>query len=132
MPRGGSRQMRRPEVWPPLPGRLSPLLFAPLCDLLVVARQKNLGYLQPLERPRSRVLRMLQKAVLKAFRTQAVCLAQHSGDQSYARLYHHHGRRLAAGENRVSDGDLLEPARVQHALIHPLETAAEDGDPVRL
>ncbi|MNN87002.1 hypothetical protein D3C81_2044910 [compost metagenome] len=66
----------------------------------------------PLERPRSRVLRVFQKTILKALGRQAVCRAKHPGDQSYARLDRHHGRSLAAGEHRVSDGDLLEPARV--------------------
>ena len=41
---------------------------------------------------------MLQKPVLEALRTQAFGLAQHSVDQSYARLDHDHRRRLATGE----------------------------------
>src|SRR5690606_19901828 len=116
--------MRRPEVRPPLPRGLLPLLLPPGGDLLVVARQQNLRYLAPLERPRSGELRVLQEPVLKTLRSEAVRLAEDAGQQPYARLDHHHGRRLAAGEHRVPDGDLLEPAGVQHPLIHPLETAA--------
>ena len=49
---------------------------------------------------------------LETLATQTLRLAEDAGQQSHARLDHHHRRRLAAGEDRVSDGDLLEPARV--------------------
>src|SRR5207244_2963670 len=120
---GGSS---RPQVRTPLPRGLLPLGLAPLANLAVVPAQQDLGDITPFERPRPRVLRMLEEPVLEAFFTQTLGLPQHTRDQPYARLDRHHGRGFATGEHRVADGDLLEPAGVEHPLVHPLEPAAQD------
>jgi len=111
-------EMRFPEIWTPLAGRFFTHTAPPLVDLLVVARQQHLGDVEPFERPRSRVLRMLEEAVLEAFFQRALDIPQNTRGKSNARLDHDHRRRLATGENRVSDRDLLEPAGVEHPLIH--------------
>ena len=80
------------------------------------------------ERPRPRVLRMLQKPVFETLLVQRGRLPQHTGDQPDARLDRHHRRRLATGQDRVSDGDLLEPPGVEHPLVHPFEPAAQDDN----
>src|ERR1700761_5730469 len=116
----------RPQVRTPLPRGLLPLGLPPLPNLGVVAAQQHLGDVEPFERPRSRVLRMLEEPVLEAFFTQALGLAQHTGHEPYASLDRHQRRRLATGQDRVAHGDLLEPAGVQHPLIHPFEPTAEN------
>ena len=82
--------------------------------------------LTPLECPRSSELRMLQEPVFETLFTQTGRLAQYTGQEPHARLDHQLGRRLAAGEHRIPDGDLLEPAGFDHPLVHPLEPATKE------
>ena len=105
-------EMRGPEIRPSLPRRLFPQPAPPAGDAPVVAGEQDLGDIQPLERPRSRILRMFEQPVLEALVLKRRRRPEHPRDQPHARLDHHHRRRLATGEDRVADGDLLEPAGV--------------------
>src|SRR6185312_12034343 len=121
-------EVGRPEVRTPLPRGRLPRRPPPGGHLLVVAGEEDIRDLAPLERPRSGELRMLQEPVFKTLLGQALRLAQHPGQQADHGLDHHQRRRLTAGEHRVAHGDLLEPARVDHPLVHPLEPAAEQDE----
>src|ERR1700733_12900819 len=106
--------MRRPEVRPPLPRRLFAKAFAPLSHPIAVTGEQNLRNLKAFERPRPRELRMLQEPVF-----ETLLLSQNPGHKPNAGLDRHHRGGLAPGENRIANGDLLEPARLDDTLVHP-------------
>src|SRR3989344_1698095 len=119
-------EMPRPEVRPPLPRGDLPLLRPPPGDLGMVPGKQHLRDVEPFERPRPRVLRMLEKPVLETLFTQTLRLAEDAGHEPYARFDGQHGRDLAAGEDRVAHGDLFEPPGVEHPLVHPFEPPGQD------
>src|SRR5271156_4876224 len=97
-----------PEVWTPLPRCSLTLGLSPLRHLTMVAGEQDLGDVEPFERPRSGELRMFEEPVLETLFDDTGGLAQHAGQQPYARLDGHQGSRLAAGEHRVPHRDFLE------------------------
>ena len=120
-------ETRRPEVRPPLPRRLFPLRLPPLRRSSRGRRTAAPRGSRSPSNVRGRVYCGCSSSPSSKLSSPRLCrLPQHARDQPHARLDRHHRRRLAAGEDRVADGDLLEPAGVEHPLVHPLEPAAED------
>ena len=52
--------------------------------------------------------------------------AEHAGDQPHHGFEQHHRGDFAAGQHIVADRDFLEIARLDHALVDPLEPPADD------
>src|SRR5690606_30006927 len=117
-----------PEVRAPLPRGDFPLRLPPFGDVGVMPRQEHLGNVEPFEPPRTGILRMLEEAVFETLLAQTLRLPQNAGHEPYTRLDGHQRGGLAPGQDRIADGDLLEPAGVDDPLVHPFEPAAEDDE----
>src|SRR5579872_1536914 len=119
-----------PQIWPPPPRDLFPLLHPPLGDLAVMARDQNLrhapfGSVGPGPGRGPGVVRVLQQSVLETLLFGRHGLAHHAGQQPHAAVQHRHGRDLATRKHEIPDRYLLERMRLNHALIDALEAAAD-------
>src|SRR3954454_25265618 len=91
---------------------LEGLLATPRGDLLVVTAQQHLRHVQPTPAGRLGVYRSLEQTlVLRAVRLldQRLRIADHSGQQTYHSLDHHHRSHFTATENVIADAQLVHP-----------------------
>src|SRR5262245_21934605 len=103
-PRGPSAL---PQVGPPPPRDLFPLLHPPLGNLALLARDQDLRH-APLDSVRAGparragVVRVLQQSVLETLLARRRRLAHHPGQQPHAAIHHRHGRDLAARKHEIA------------------------------
>ena len=74
------------------------------------------------------ILGVLQRTCPVALVSEAFLIAQHTGDKAADGIGHAHGRQFAAGEDEVTDGDLLIHALVDKPLVNALIVAADQND----
>ena len=113
-------------------GTLVALLLPPGGHVGVVAGEKDLGDFAAVPLLRTGVLGMLQQAVPMGLLHEALLVRQDAGDHAADGVTDGHGRDLAAGEDKVAQGDLLVHALVQKALVHALIMPADQDDVVPL
>ena len=74
------------------------------------------------------ILRILQKPVPVAFVREADLVTENARNQTADRIGNAHRRQLAAGQDKVADGDLLIHAFVDEALVDALKVTADEDD----
>ena len=86
---------------------------------------EDLRHFLPLPGFRAGVLGVLQKTVPMALPHVAGRVRQHAGHQAAHRVRHRHGGDLPAGENKVSQGELLVHTSGDKPLVDSLIMAAD-------
>ena len=109
---------------------LEHLFPPPAGDLAVYAAAQNGRYLAPLPHVRAGVLRVFEQAVPVALAGEALLIREHAGDKAAHGVCHRHGGDLAAGQDKVAEGDLLVHALFNEALVHALVVAAHEHEMV--
>ena len=71
-------------------------------------------------------MRVLQQPLLEAFILARLRVAHDAGQQPHDRVEQRDRGRLAAGQDEVADGDLLQPSAIDDALVYPFEASAQD------
>jgi len=79
----------------------------PCSDLLVIAGDQHFGNRASLELLRPCVVRMFEQAVLETFFLARHCIAHHAGQQPHHSVEQNERRRLAAGEDEITDRNFL-------------------------
>ena len=101
------------------------LFEPPGIDLFMIARQKYLRYLLSVPVLRSGILGIFQQIVMKALCLGGFVVIEHSGYQSRHSVHHDHGSQFSAGENIISDGDIIGYHFLQYSLINSFVMSAE-------
>ena len=104
------------------------LLFAPAVDKSVIAGEQHLRHAQPVPLVGAGILRILQKPVPVALVREADLVTENARNQTADRIGNAHRRQLAAGQDKVADGDLLIHAFVDEALVDALIVTADEDD----
>ena len=105
-------------------GALEHFLPPPAGDLTVCAAAQNRRHLAPLPHVRAGVLRIFQQPVPVALAGEALLVRKHAGDKTAHGVGHRHGGDLAAGQDKVAEGDFLVHALFDEALVYALVVAA--------
>ena len=74
-------------------------------------------------------MRVLEQTMLEALLMRRARRPHHSRQQPDSRIEHDQPRDLATRQHIIADRHLLELARRNDALVHPLEMAAHDHHP---
>src|SRR6266545_2061443 len=112
-----------PKIRAPLPRQRFSLFAPPFGYRLVVAGQQHLGDGAAFPFARPRVVGIFEQALGEALLGKRAFIAGDAGQEPHAGIDQHLGRKLAARQHKVSDRDLLDGARVEHALVDALEAA---------
>src|SRR5581483_3408351 len=115
-PARGAGQIGRPEVGTPLAREPFRLGAAPGGHFGVIAGAQHLGDRPALEVLRPRVMRVFEQAGGEALLGGGGLLAHHPGQEAHAGIEQRQGGDLAAREDVIADGDLLDGARGDDAL----------------
>ena len=105
--------------------------FPPCSDGRVIAGQQNLRYLAAFPQGGLRELGGLKQTPIadgKGFLGQRILIPQHARYKPDRRVDQDLSRDLAAGQDIIADADLLDIMGVEDALVHPLETPADQRD----
>ena len=108
-----------------LPGALELLLPPPAFHPGVVTPEQHLGHAAALPGFGPGVLGVFQQTVPVALPGVAGLVREDPGHQATHGIRHGHGRDLPAGENKISQGDLLVHTLLDEALVHALIVAAD-------
>jgi hypothetical protein len=95
----------------------------------MMAGQQYFRHIAALPYRRPRKMRVFEQPPLEALLLKTCFRAQHSGQQPHAGVDQGNGRGLAAREHKISEADLLEPARLDHPLVHPFVASAQHANP---
>ena len=90
-----------------------------------MAGEQHLGHRAALPVLGPRVMGIFQKPCWKLSSSSDRGVADDAGQQAHAGVEQRDRRRLAAREHEIAEADLLEPVRLDHALVDAFETAAE-------
>src|SRR3954466_6692596 len=94
----------------------------------MIPRSQHFGDRAPFPFNRSGIMRIFEKPAFEALLLTAGGRAHYPGEQPNASIEEDERGRLAAREHIVSDRDGDDRPRLEQALVHALETAAEDRD----
>src|SRR4051794_23083057 len=94
----------------------------------MIPRSQHFGDRAPFPLIRSGVMRIFEKPAFEALLLTAGGGAHYPGEQPNASIEKGERGRLAARQDIVADRDRDDRPRLEQALVHPLETAAEDRD----
>src|SRR4051812_12387041 len=94
----------------------------------MIPRSQHFGDPAPFPFNRPGIMRVFEKAALKAFLLTARRRAHYPGKQPDASVQQSERGRFAPGKNIVADRDRNQRPRLEQTLVHPLEAAAENGD----
>src|SRR5438093_5371968 len=72
---------------------------------------------------------MVEDPVVERVSDDGVRIADHTLHQSPDDVSHEHGRQLAAGNDEVTDGDLIGMEGFLHTLIETFVATAKEDDP---
>src|SRR5262249_52927573 len=117
-----------PQIRAALPRRLFPLLLPPLADPVMMTGEQYLRHRAAIPILRPRVVRIFEEAVLETFLRERRLVAHHARQQPHASVDERDRRRLAAREDEIAEAQLLDAARLDHPLVHPLVAAADQVD----
>src|SRR5919106_2855702 len=106
--------------------------MSPCRDPRMIPRPQHLGDRAPFPFDRSGIVRIVEKPRFEALLLTAGSRAHYPGKQPNASVKQHHRAKLAAGEDIVADRHWLDGARLEDALVEPLEPAAQDDRPLPL
>ena len=95
----------------------------------MVARYEHLRYRAPLPQLGAGILRILEQALCEALLSQRLTASYHARDESHAGVDQRDRRGLPTGEDEVAEAQFLDPPRLQHTLVNPLEATANQGHP---
>ncbi len=98
----------------------------PFGNGLVVAREENLRDFKAFPDAGLGVVGVFQKAILEAFLVAGFGLSHDAGEQAHHGIQKGKGRRFAAGEHEIAEGNLDELAVFDDALVDAFKTAADD------
>src|SRR5712692_5496010 len=101
------------------------LLFPPLGDLCVIAREKDFWHFQPAKLGGAGVVRALEEPLAEALDLDALRVAHHPGHQPRHGVDHRQRGELAAGEHEIAEGNLLVDEG-DDPLVHALVAAADE------
>lgn len=108
------------------------LLAAPCVDLCMVAAQQHLGHGTAFPHLGAGVLGVFQQTVPVAFLLVALLLGQYAGLQAQHAVCHHKAGQLAAGQDIITNGDLLVRKSIDDTLVNALVVAADQRQVVVL
>ena len=91
----------------------------------MVPREKNLGDGMPVPNGRLRILRVFQKALGKGLLLDGTMIPEYAGYKPDGRVDQGLCGDLSAGQDEIAQADLADVETGQHALIQPLEPAAD-------
>src|SRR6185437_4838911 len=132
-PRSARATLRRrvalPQIRTPLPRRFLRAGLSPRADILVMPRQQDRGDRAPLPILGPRIMGIFEQSPLEALLRQARRIADDAGQHPHAGIEQCDRRRLAAREDEIAEADLLDAARLEHALVDPFEPAAQQPHP---
>src|SRR5262245_62133556 len=122
-----------PKIRAPCRREALGLAQPPAGNARVVTAGEHLGNASAFPLARPRVLGIFEQTCSEAFFGQRQGLTHDPGQQPHNGVDQHHGRQFAAGKDVVTDRNLVEPARLNHALIDALEPAGQQqhARPVR-
>src|SRR5689334_24410767 len=79
---------------------------------------------------RTRILRIFKKSLREAFLLGRSLFAHDAGQKANARVEQDESRELAARQDVIAHRNLLDVAALDHALIDPFETPADENDAI--
>src|SRR3954451_2161222 len=94
----------------------------------MIPRSQHFGDRAPFPYDRSGIMRIFEKPAFEALLLTAGGRAHYPGEQPNASIEEDQSRRLAARKHIVADRHRNDRPRLEQALVHPFETAAENGD----
>src|SRR3954471_2960140 len=94
----------------------------------MIPRPQHFGDRAPFPMNRPGIMRIFEKPLIEALFLSAGGRAHYPGKQPNASIEEGERSHLAAGEHIVADRDGNDGARLEQALVYPLEAAAKDGD----
>src|SRR5271157_4370123 len=106
---------------------LDALQKPPLADLLMMPGYEHLGHAHPPELFGPGVVRVLEEPLGEALLLERLP-RDHALHQPGNRIYHHHRRGLAARKDVVTDGNLVGDEGVDHPLVDPFVSPAQEGE----
>ncbi len=114
----------RPHVGPPLPGDLEAFFLAPFFDALMIAGKQHLGDFHAAKLFGPGVLRIFEQAVAKRFIRRGIFVAEYAWYQPRDGVDNDGGRRFAAAERVVAEGNFFVDKRLD-PLVDAFVTAAK-------
>src|SRR5712692_10442525 len=114
----------------PIPPRLLPSgVLLPGRVTRVIARHQHVGDADPPVGPRSRVVRMVEQAVLERLRLERFLVPYRPRHQPNDGLEQRERRRLTTGQHEVRNGALLRTEDREDALVDALVPTADEHEP---
>src|SRR4051794_16680699 len=92
----------------------------------MIPRSQHFGDRAPFPHLRSGIMRIFEQPRFEALIVSARSRAHYAGKQANASIEQDQRADLAARQDIVADRDRLDRARVEQALVDPLEPAAQD------
>src|SRR5215210_1007604 len=108
------------------------LLQPPAPDVLMMAREQDLGHRPTAPLRRARVVRVLRRALqcgAEGLLQRGVGVAERPRELAQHGVADHHRRELAAREDVAADRDLVRAEVVDDPLVEALVAAAQEGHP---
>src|SRR5213075_989210 len=115
-----SFSVARPQIGPPFARQAFVLRHSPCRNLVVIAAQQYVRYVQAAIARRPRVAGRRQQAVVVRIARRRLVIPERTREQSHHRIYHTQRRRLAARQHEITDRCFFRSKDIHHSLIDVL------------
>ena len=116
------------QVGPVPLGALERHLTPPAGNVCMMAGQQHLGHRLTAPFGGVGILRIFQQAIPVAFFLKSRFVGQDAGHHTAHRIGNRHGRDLAAGEDKIPDGNLLIDAGIDKPLVDAFIVSADQDE----